>query len=126
MPNVGGPRNEHVCVCGWKTHYWHSMVHHRAGCDSYKEHEGLRRASADKPAAGAMVIDWTCIHDECSDGGSAPDGLGLHRHLKHCKHAIASEKIAEEELAAGLGDVSGDLDKLVAYDAWCRENGREP
>lgn len=118
--------NDHVCVCGFRTRYWANLVGHRRGCDSYKEHrDKLAAARGPEPAPSEQEIaKFHCPHDECpAFSHTLPDLL---KHVQYCTVISNSEQVAYEEIAWGLGDFGGELDLLVAYEFWCRENGREP
>jgi hypothetical protein len=101
------------------------MVHHRRGCDSYQEHRD--KLAASPPAADKSeqeIVKWECPHVDCI--AFAHTHADLVSHMKWCSKIREGVEAAVAETEAGLGDFSRDLDNLVAYEKWSRENGREP
>jgi hypothetical protein len=102
------------------------MVGHRRGCDSYQEHrEKLAAAGRPEPVSSEQEITkFHCPHEECV--AFSHTLADLLKHTQYCTLISKSEQVAYEEIEWGLGDFSGELDILVAYEYWCRANGREP
>ena len=128
------PQNRHVCVCGFKTSQFDVLRQHKTGCDSWKEHrerieaEGKRRAEdqkardAKKTEGEQGIVKWECLHVDCT--AFSHTFHDLITHMKFCSLIRESINTAFQETELGLGDFGHELDLLVAFDQWCRENGR--
>lgn len=112
--------NKHTCVCGYETPHWANMLGHRRQCDSWKEHQ---RGQMDDARALARAYDERTAEPdrpECpycgADFGNVPLMLS---HLPSCSRATLRELGPYE-----AGRVIRRIESMLAFKAWCEENGR--
>lgn len=119
------PPNKHTCVCGFDTPYWANLLAHRRQCDSWLEHKrGLQDTRHLSPRPPDPPGLWACPHPDCDVERDGPDSLATH--IKYCPEMKGAAELADLYYSTGLCSVAEDCDSFAAYEAWCRENGREP